>query len=106
MTDGAYRQTLEGLELSIERDTERTPDRSRYHVFRKAELVDSYRRLSDAQARFKLLRDESGWQPPNDAQREGSEQLRREAEAQERLRQAEHWHRTSSRRGWFKGHRW
>lgn len=100
-----YIQRLPDLDLAIERAAERTPDSSRYHLFRGDEVVGSFRRLPEAQARFRELRDESGWKPPGAVARDPEERLQREREARERSNQAEHWHRVSSRRGWFKGHR-
>jgi hypothetical protein len=106
MTDRTtYVQSLPGLDLTIERATDRTPDVVRYHVYRGGELVESYRRLPEAQARFRQLRDESGWQPPRLEHLDAEERMRREADARGRSAQIEHWHRVSNRRGWFKGHR-
>jgi hypothetical protein len=90
----SYIQRLPAVDLAIERATERTPDRSRYYVFRGKEVVGAFRRLPDAQACFREIRDSSGWKA-----------LEREKAAQERYQQMEHWHRVSSRKGWFKGHR-
>lgn len=101
-----YLQRLDGLDLTIERATQRTPDKTRYHVYRGPELLESYRRLPDAQARFRELREASGWRPPiPQAALTPEERLQRARQAQERSAQVEHWHRVSGRRGWFKGHR-
>ncbi len=64
MGDDTYVQRLEGLDLTIERATARTPDKRRYHVFLNGELKGSHVRLAAAQAEFKHLRDAAGWQPP------------------------------------------
>jgi hypothetical protein len=100
----SYIQRLPAVDLAIERATERTPDRSRYYVFRGDEVVGAFRRLPDAQGRFREIRDNSGWKAPERAS-DPVERLKREKAAQERHRQMEHWHRVSRRRGWFKGHR-
>jgi hypothetical protein len=100
----SYIQRLRAVDLAIERATERTPDRSRYYVFRGEEVVGAFRRLPDAQACFREIRDSSGWKAP-EGERDPLERLEREKAAQERYQQMEHWHRVSSRKGWFKGHR-
>ncbi len=100
----AYIQRLPALDLAIERATERTPDTTRYYVYRGDEVVAAFPRLSQAQARFREIRDASGWRPP-EPESDPEERLRRENEARERFRQLEHWQRVSSRKGWFKGHR-
>jgi hypothetical protein len=100
----AYVQRLPALDLSIERATERTPSRSAYYVFSGEEIMGSFRRLPDAQARFRELRESSGWTPP-EREDDPQDRFEREKEANERYRQVEHWHRVSSRKGWFKGHR-
>lgn len=100
----AYIQRLPALDLAIERATERTPDVTRYYVFHGEELVADFRRLPDAQARFREIRDASEWEPP-ERNSSPEDQLKREKDAHERFRQLEHWQRVSSRKGWFKGHR-
>jgi hypothetical protein len=95
---------LPALDLAIERATERTPDATRYYVFRGEEVVAAFRRLPEAQARFREIRDASGWRPA-ERDSDSEERLKRENEARERFRQLEHWQRVSSRKGWFKGHR-
>lgn len=62
-----YTQRIAGLDLAIEKGTERTPDKHRYHVILNGELVATFRSLPQAQAEFKRLRDESGWKPPERA---------------------------------------
>lgn len=106
MSDGpqTYVQRLPAIGLAIERATDRTPDARRYHLYRRDELLGSFTKLADAQARFREARDESGWTAP-ERKADPSEALAREKEAGERYRQAEHWQRVSSRKGWFKGHR-
>lgn len=97
----SYSQRLPDLELAIERATERTPDGSRYYVFRGEEIMGAFRRLADAQARSREVRDSSGWKPP-ERESDPVARLEREKAAHERYRQMEHWQRVSSRKGWFK----
>jgi hypothetical protein len=92
-------QRLEGLDLSIEKATERTPDRHRYHVFLEETLVDSFRGLPAAQERFRKLRDESGWKPPDREQLTAEEKLRRQQAAKDRLDYLEYWGTSHQFRG-------
>jgi hypothetical protein len=90
-SDKPFVQRLDGTDLSIEKATDRTPDRSRYHVFRGADIVGAFRSLPPALALFRELRDESGWTPPNPPKLTTEEQARREREAQDRLDYLEYW---------------
>lgn len=58
-----YRQSIPDLGLSIERATEATPDDDKYYVIRNGESLGSYRALKRAQEAFRLLVQESGYQP-------------------------------------------
>lgn len=58
-----YRQTIVDLGLSIERSTEKVPDDGRYYVLREYEVLGVFRTLKKAQALFKQLVSESGYQP-------------------------------------------
>lgn len=84
-------QRLEGLDLTVERATDRTPDRSRYHVLYRAKIVGSFRTLPEASALFRELRDGSGWSPPETQEVSGEERLRREREAKDRLDYLDYW---------------
>ncbi len=89
-------QRLEGLDLSIEKGTERTTDRYRYHVFFLGQLIESARSLPKAQAVFRRLRDENGWQPPPREQLSPEEKLERHRAAIDRLDHLEYWGRRTS----------
>jgi hypothetical protein len=80
MADEPYKQTLPGLDLTIEKATERTPDTRRYHLFLDGEIVASYRKLHAAQDEFRRLRDQSGWKPPEKAELPSEEKLARDRE--------------------------
>jgi hypothetical protein len=84
-------QRIAGLNLTIEQATERTPDRTKFHVFHDGELVGSHRKLPAAQVQFKELRDASGWQPPPKEELTTEELLIREREAHQRLAHMEYW---------------
>jgi hypothetical protein len=86
-----YLQKLEGLDLTIEQATQRTPDKRLFHVFLNGELAGSSQKLSDAQKRFRRLRDQSGWQPPPKAELTPEEMLVREREMQQRAAHLEYW---------------
>ena len=86
-----FLQRLEGFDLSIERATDRSPDRRRYHVFLDGRLVDWFRSLRDAPDSFRRLRDESGWVAPDRAQLSPAERLERQRADTERLDYLEYW---------------
>jgi hypothetical protein len=86
-----YLQKLEGLDLTIEQATQRTPDKRLFHVFLNGELAGSSQKLSDAQKRFRRLRDQSGWQPPSKPELTPEEMLVREREMQQRVAHLEYW---------------
>jgi hypothetical protein len=71
-------QRIDGLELTIEQATDRTPDEKLFHVFYNGELVGLHKRLPAAQEQFKKLRDESGWQPPAKEELTPAERMARE----------------------------
>ncbi|MGH9322916.1 MAG: hypothetical protein ACRD3V_23900 [Vicinamibacteria bacterium] len=89
--DNRYTQRLPGIELSIERGTERTPDASGFHVFQDDEIVGSFRKLADAQKLFVRLRDESGWKPPERSESVAAEVIARDRELSDRMAYIEYW---------------
>ena len=95
-----YVQQLEGLDLTIERATERTPDSRQYHVFHNGDLVGSHKKLPQAQNQFKKIRDESSWTPP---ERKGdltvAEKLARDRELHQRTVQRVYWSQSHRFRG-------
>lgn len=96
---GPYVQRLEGLDLSIERATHRTPDDQRYHVLRGATVVGSFRSLGAAQRSFRELRDASGWEPTPREELSPDERLRREKAAKDRLDYLDYWGSSHQFRG-------
>lgn len=96
---GPYVQRLDGLDLTIEKATERTPDRSRYHVFEDGRLIESFRSLASAQELFRRLRDDRGWVPRERLDLDPEEQMRRQKEAQDRLDYLEYWGTSHKHRG-------
>jgi hypothetical protein len=95
----AYIQRLDGLDLRIEKATDRAPDDDRYHVFRDGELLNSFRSLTQAQALFRQLRDDSGWRPPERADLTPKEKLGREKLARDRLHYLDYWGSSHKFRG-------
>jgi hypothetical protein len=98
MTD-PYMQRLPGIDLTIERATERTPDRVSFHVFYKGKLVGTHRKLPAAQLQFRQLRDESGWKPRPKPELTPEEMLIREREQHQRLAHLEYWSKSHQFRG-------
>ena len=98
MTD-PYVQRIEGLNLTIERATERTPDKSNFHVFYNGELFGSHKKLAAAQGQFKKLRDKSGWKPKPREELPPGEMLARERELQQRTAYMEYWSQAHRFRG-------
>src|SRR4051812_21155044 len=94
-----YVQSIEGLDLTIEQATERTPDQRQFHVFYNGELVGSHKRLAGAQEQYKKLRDESGWEPPPKPEYTTEEMLIREREMHQRLAHMEYWSSSHKHRG-------
>lgn len=92
-------QRLEGLDLTIEQATDRTPDVRGFHVFLDGELVGSHKTLKGAQEQFRKLRDESGWTPPAKAELTPTEMMIKEREAHQRLAHFEYWSNSASFRG-------
>lgn len=91
MADEPYKQMLPGLDLTIEKATERTPDSRDYHVILGGRIVASHRRLPAAQEVFRRLRDESGWTPPERVELSPEEKLVRDRELTQRTAHLEYW---------------
>ena len=60
----SYKQALPAIGLSIERLTADVPKDGFFYVLLRDEMKGRYRTLKQAQAVYKSLIDESGWQPP------------------------------------------
>jgi hypothetical protein len=88
--DIRYIQMLEVVGLAIERPTGRTPDKTRFHVFQRDELVMSFRRLPDAQRLFVKLREESEWRPRG-SEMTTAEKLELERQILDRMAYREYW---------------
>ena len=63
MPETFYKQSLPPLGLSIERDTERTPDDRKYYVFRDEQVLGSFSKLKAAQSLYRQVISESGYHP-------------------------------------------
>jgi hypothetical protein len=98
-TDDTYKQQIQGLDLTIERATERTPDSKQFHVFFNGEVRGSFRKLDQAQKLFVRLRDESGWKAPANEKRSPEEQLIFEREMHQRMAHMEYWSNSHKFRG-------
>lgn len=92
-------QRLAGIDLTIEQATERTPDKTKFHVFYNGELVGSHGKLPAAQAQFKKIRDDSGWTPPPKPEYTAEEMMIREREAHQRIAHLEYWATSHKFRG-------
>lgn len=61
--DGTYRHFIPDLGLSIERNTARVPSDGKFYILRGGEVIDSFRAIGKAEARFRQLVKESGYKP-------------------------------------------
>ena len=60
---GSYRQSIPGVELSIEKDTENVPNDGKFHVLMNGDTRGTFRSLKQAQELFNRLVRESGYTP-------------------------------------------
>jgi hypothetical protein len=86
----SYVQRLQDFDISLESATERTPDRTQYHVFVGDQLVGSFKRIKDAQTAFRQAATDAGWRPSS-KERDPGEILAREREAQDRAAYEDYW---------------
>lgn len=98
-TEDNYKQQIQGLDLTIEKATERTPDSGQFHVFLHGEVKGSFKKLTQAQALFAELRQASGWKPPSPDKRSPEEQLMFEREMHQRMAHMEYWSNSHKFRG-------
>jgi hypothetical protein len=98
-SDEPFIQCLDGLDLTIEKATPRTPDRRQFHVFYDGQLVGSFGTLAAARLAFLKLRDESGWTPPSRRELTAEERLEREMRARDRLTYLDYWASSHKFRG-------
>lgn len=96
--DDRYVQRLPGVDVTLERATERTPDKTRYHVFDGDRLVASYKRVKDAQAVFREVALKRGWRPTEPTEKDAGDILAREKEARDRAAYEEYWGSATSYR--------
>jgi hypothetical protein len=61
----SYRQALPDLELSIERYTEAVPADGAWYVLSSGAQIGRYQSLKAAQAVWRKVVEESGWEPPS-----------------------------------------
>lgn len=85
-----YRQHLPALDLSLERDTERTPDDGCWYLLQGDEQLGRFRSEKSARQAWARAVDESGWQPEK-REIDPKERLQRDAERRERERFLEYW---------------
>lgn len=90
---------MPGLDLTIERATERTPDTRNFHLFLNGELVESFKKLDAAQREFRRMRDESGWKPEPKPELSAAEKLARDRELTQRTAYMEYWSQSHKFRG-------
>ena len=60
---GPYRQYIQDLQLSIERETQDVPADGKYYVLFQGEVLGAFRALKDAQSLFKQKVKEQGYAP-------------------------------------------
>ena len=63
MANEPYRQTVPGVDVSIERATPRVPEERHYYVFQSGKILGKYRTLKQATIRFRQLLNDIGWKP-------------------------------------------
>jgi hypothetical protein len=61
--DGTYRHFIPELSISIERNTARVPNDGKFYILRDGEVIDTFRIIARAEARFRQLLKESGYKP-------------------------------------------
>ena len=61
--DGTYRHFIPELSISIERNTARIPNDGKFYILREGQIIDSFRTIGKAEARFRQLVKESGYKP-------------------------------------------
>ena len=102
MPEAFYKQSLPPLGLSIERDTECTPDDKRYYVLQDGQMLGSFATLRAAQALYKQVIADSGFQPkPQDGSGKTASEMMTERylEAKEFYWADSHKHRAGGGRG-------
>lgn len=72
---GAYRQRLDALDLTLEDNTETTPDATGWFL-RQGDQVERFRSQSAAQKAWRAVVEASGWKPPK-KEVDASEVMRR-----------------------------
>jgi hypothetical protein len=58
------KQGIPAIGISLEKDTERTPDTTQFHLFREGRLVASFLTRRKAQTAYREAIAASGYQPP------------------------------------------
>jgi hypothetical protein len=91
-----YVQRLPDLELSIERNSPRTPPDDWFYVIRSGSVVDRFRTLAKARNLWNSIVEESGW-TSKPRKLTPAEMLARETAARERFEKEEHWTRVRRR---------
>lgn len=86
-----YRQGLPGIDLYIERSTERVPADGWFHVLLCGEVLGSFRTLRSAQRCYRQQQDALGYLPPVCESPSADELLRREDLERDLLRSASYW---------------
>ncbi len=59
----AYRQSVQAIELSVERCTPLVPNDGCYYVLHRGQLKGRYRSLKTALVQYRAILEESGWRP-------------------------------------------
>lgn len=61
---GYYRQGIPDIDLYVERNTRRTPREDLFYIFERGQIVGGgFKRRSEADAKYRELRDAAGYKP-------------------------------------------
>jgi len=63
VTADPYRQTVPGLDLSIEKATARVPENRHFYVVRGGQILGKHRTLRQATVQFRQILKDLGWKP-------------------------------------------
>ena len=90
-TSVRYRQGLPGIDLYIERGTDRVPADGRFYIVLRGETVGSFRSLRAALRRYREQQGLLGYAPPSGEGATAFERLRHEDLERDLLRSASYW---------------
>jgi hypothetical protein len=84
-----------GVDVSVQRHTDKVPSDGRYYLIKEGEVVKSFRVKGHAIKAFRALLEELGYEPPSKNEKVDSEEiLRAEIDDIEFYRSATYWSRS------------